>query len=117
MKRWHVALAVVILLALWEFSAVLIHQPILPGPYEVFRVFYSELSQDLGAHFLASLQRVLASILLSILIAAPTGRPAAEGAATPEGAAAPAESRGAMTPPRSRSSSESICRSRRKTGL
>lgn len=73
MKRWHVVFAVVILLALWEISATLIDQPILPGPYEVFGVFFSELSQDLGAHFLASLRRVLASILLAILIAAPAG--------------------------------------------
>jgi ABC-type nitrate/sulfonate/bicarbonate transport system permease component len=73
MKRSHVFLAAIALGAIWEIGAILIRQPILPAPSRVFMVFIQELSGDLGSHFLASLWRVIASILLAIAIAAPTG--------------------------------------------
>jgi ABC-type nitrate/sulfonate/bicarbonate transport system permease component len=72
-KRTHILLAALSLGAIWELSALLLGQPVLPTPSEVFRVFLQELTGDLGRHFLASLWRVIASILLSIAIAAPLG--------------------------------------------
>ena len=73
MKRWHIILAAFAIGAMWEAVAFLIKQPILPSPSNVFIVFIQELSGDLSHHFLASLWRVIASILLSIIIAAPLG--------------------------------------------
>jgi ABC-type nitrate/sulfonate/bicarbonate transport system permease component len=72
-KRTHILLAALLLGAFWELSARLLGQPILPTPSEIFQVFLKELTGDLGSHFLASLWRVIASILLSIAIAAPLG--------------------------------------------
>ena len=66
-------LATVVLLVLWVMIAHLINQPILPTPDLVIRVFLKELLEELGLHFLASLFRVISSILLSILLAAPAG--------------------------------------------
>ena len=73
MKRSHILLAALSVGAVWELAALLLQQPILPPPSRVFQVLLPELSGDLGRHFLASLWRVIASIVISILIAAPTG--------------------------------------------
>jgi NitT/TauT family transport system permease protein len=72
-KKRHLFLAVLALLAIWQLFALLINRPILPTPIEVGAVFFQELQNGLIAHFLASLWRVLASTALAILIAAPLG--------------------------------------------
>jgi NitT/TauT family transport system permease protein len=46
---------------------------ILPGPLAVFPVFFHELPGELGADFLVSLWRVLASIVLAVALAVPAG--------------------------------------------
>lgn len=74
MKRTSVLLALVGLLALWQALAMLINQPIFPPVTEVARALWRELQQgELGLHFLASLWRVTASMLLSVALAAPAG--------------------------------------------
>ncbi len=74
MKRRDYLLALLALLALWQILAWLVNQPILPDPWRVLRALVQEtLSGDLPRHFLASLWRVVASTLLSILLAAPAG--------------------------------------------
>jgi ABC-type nitrate/sulfonate/bicarbonate transport system permease component len=45
----------------------------LPTPWEVAQAFVQEMGKDLPAHFLASLWRVTAGILLAVLTAAPAG--------------------------------------------
>jgi NitT/TauT family transport system permease protein len=72
-KKRHLLLAIIVLLAVWQVVAMIISRPILPPPLEVGRVFIRELQDDLIYHFLASLWRVLASTALAILIAAPLG--------------------------------------------
>jgi NitT/TauT family transport system permease protein len=57
----------------WQLLAMLINDDILPPPVEVLSVFIQEIQDDLGWHFLASFWRVTASMLLSILLAAPAG--------------------------------------------
>jgi NitT/TauT family transport system permease protein len=52
---------------------MLVHRAILPSPVNVAQVFIAELNDGLVTHFLASLWRVLASMGLAILIAAPAG--------------------------------------------
>ena len=74
MKRGHVFTALLVLLLLWQALAMLVNQPVLPTPLTVLVVLASELGRgELPLHFLASLWRVAASMLLSVLLAAPAG--------------------------------------------
>src|SRR3990172_3850549 len=73
MKRRDVLLASLGLLVIWQVTAMLVKRPILPPPLVVLGVFSQELGGDLPAHFLASLWRVMAGMLLSVLAAAPAG--------------------------------------------
>lgn len=66
-------IAILVLLALWQSIALLIQRPILPPASEVLWVFLEELPRTLGQHFVVSLARVVASIALAILTAAPIG--------------------------------------------
>jgi ABC-type nitrate/sulfonate/bicarbonate transport system permease component len=52
---------------------MLLNRPILPTPALVTRVFFSELTRGLTDHALASLWRVVAGTLLSVLTAVPAG--------------------------------------------
>jgi ABC-type nitrate/sulfonate/bicarbonate transport system permease component len=73
-KRSAAVFALLALAILWQIVAVLVHQAILPSPIEVIATFYREMTQgQLLLHFGASLWRVLGSMLLSILLAAPAG--------------------------------------------
>ena len=73
MKRRDLLLATLALLVIWQIAAMLVNQPILPTPVQVGAAFVEELGKGLAGHFLASLWRVIASTLLSILLAAPAG--------------------------------------------
>lgn len=73
MKRRDLFLATLALIVLWQIIAWLVNEPILPGPVAVGRVFVAELGDGLANHFLISLWRVLASIVLAVLLAAPAG--------------------------------------------
>jgi NitT/TauT family transport system permease protein len=57
----------------WQLLAWVVEANILPGPILVLQTFLGEIGADLGGHFLASLWRVLASMLLSVALAAPAG--------------------------------------------
>lgn len=73
MKRSEIVFASLVVIILWQVLAWLVNEPILPGPAVVFRTFFEELNHGLVGHFLASAGRVLASILLAVLVAAPAG--------------------------------------------
>lgn len=73
MKRRDVLLAGSSLLALWQAAAMLVDRPILPAPAVVLVVFLRELRGELPLHFLVSLWRVAAGMLLSVATAAPAG--------------------------------------------
>ncbi len=73
MQRRDIFLAAVALVLVWQIVALLVNEPILPGPIMVAQAFYEELGGDLIVHFWASTKRVLASILLAVLLAAPAG--------------------------------------------
>ncbi len=66
-------LTVLGLLLVWQMAAWLVNQPILPGPITVGITFIQEIQGDLPEHFLVSLWRVTASMLLSIITAVPAG--------------------------------------------
>ncbi len=74
MKRRDLLLATLVLLVIWEVSALLLNKPILPTPLAALQALVQELLYgDLLAHFLTSLWRVLASTVLAIVLAAPAG--------------------------------------------
>jgi NitT/TauT family transport system permease protein len=73
MKRRDILYATLALLLFWQVAAMLFNRAILPTPIAVAQTFVKEMGRDLGMHFLASLWRVLAGVLLSIILAAPAG--------------------------------------------
>ena len=74
MSRRAILLALLALIILWSALSALLHQPILPSPLVVALAFWKEAAQgELLAHFFASLWRVAASILISIVLAVPAG--------------------------------------------
>ncbi len=82
MRRRDLLLGTLFLLAAWQALAWLIgsgvlpiaaRTNILPGPLQVIPIFLAELPGELGGHFLVSLWRVLASMALAVLLAAPAG--------------------------------------------
>jgi NitT/TauT family transport system permease protein len=73
MKARKVLLAAIGIGLIWQILAWLLGQDILPSPVIVLQTFLGEIGNDLGYHFAASLWRVVASMLLSVAIAAPAG--------------------------------------------
>ncbi len=82
MRRRDLLLGTLFLLAAWQAvswvvgSGVLPYRSatnILPGPLEVFPVFFREMPGRLGQDFLVSLWRVLASMALAVALAVPAG--------------------------------------------
>ncbi len=73
-RSGEIVLALLVLLLLWQLLALVINQPILPSPVTVAGAFAREIRRgELPEHFLASLWRVLASLIISIALAAPAG--------------------------------------------
>ena len=62
-----------LLLLIWQILAIIINLVILPPPILVLQTLIQEIFGDLGRHFLASFLRVIASMLLSVSLAAPAG--------------------------------------------
>ena len=73
MKRRDVLLASLGILAIWQVAAMVVNRPILPTPIIVLEVFFKEMSGELPGHFAASLWRVVAGMLLSVVTAVPAG--------------------------------------------
>jgi ABC-type nitrate/sulfonate/bicarbonate transport system permease component len=73
MKKRDIFLATLALLAIWEIAALILNREILPAPTQVLLALVVQLPRSLGWHFLVSAWRVVASILLSVLLATPAG--------------------------------------------
>jgi NitT/TauT family transport system permease protein len=74
MRKKEILVALAALLAAWQLLAMALGRPILPSPVRVAHAFAREIGQgDLLEHFLASLWRVIASLVVSIALAAPAG--------------------------------------------
>lgn len=69
----NLGITILALLVIWQIAAWLVHRPILPGPIIVGIAFIHEIQGELPAHFLVSLWRVVASMLLAIFTAVPAG--------------------------------------------
>jgi len=73
MKQRNILYAIIVLVVIWQISSMLIDLPILPSPIIVALVFFKELGKDLPCHFIASLWRVSAGMLLAVGLATPAG--------------------------------------------
>lgn len=74
MKRRELIIALAVLLLIWQALALVVGRPILPSPVAVAGALVQETFQgQLAGHFLASLWRVIASLAVSIALAAPAG--------------------------------------------
>ena len=74
MRRKEILIALFVLLVVWQLLAMALNRPILPSPVQVAQAFGREIGQGaLLGHFLASLWRVVASLIVSIALAAPAG--------------------------------------------
>lgn len=72
--KWREALlGLLATLLIWELLALLLNRNVFPPPTEVLVVFFQDIFQDLGRHFLVSAWRVVAAIVLAVLIAVPIG--------------------------------------------
>ena len=73
MRRRELLLAILALIVTWQLLAWAVHSPVLPGPWAVLQALLREIPRGLGRHFLVSGWRVIASIVVSVLTAAPAG--------------------------------------------
>ena len=73
MTRRAIFWSAVALLALWQVVAIVANSSVLPGPSLVATVFVRELGRDLGRHLLVSGYRVVVSMILAGIVAAPLG--------------------------------------------
>ncbi|MCF6278353.1 MAG: ABC transporter permease, partial [Anaerolineales bacterium] len=74
MKKRDVFFAALAILAFWQVSALFINRNILPPPLIVIQVFFREIfNGNMLEHAVASLWRVVASMFLSVALAAPAG--------------------------------------------
>lgn len=73
MRRRDLLLSLITLLLAWQLVATIVNEPILPGPIIVAQTFVKELGSGLTGHFLVSTFRVLVSVILAVLLAAPAG--------------------------------------------
>lgn len=73
MKRRDIIYAAVGMILFWQIASMLVNRTILPGAITVVKVLFVELGDDLPGHYLASLWRVTASMLVSVMLAAPAG--------------------------------------------
>ena len=74
MKKRDIFFATLALLIIWQLVSWIVDKSILPSPWVVLQVFFSELfGGKMLKHALASLWRVIASMMLSVILAAPAG--------------------------------------------
>ncbi len=74
MKKRDVLLAAAAILIFWEAVSLAVDRSILPSPLVVIPIFFREIFRGaMLVHALASLWRVLASMVLAVVLAAPAG--------------------------------------------
>ncbi len=73
MKGRHALLAALSMLVVWQGLAFFLDLNVLPSPLVVIGAFVKALPRGLGVHLLVSAGRVLVSVCLAVLLAAPLG--------------------------------------------
>ena len=66
------AFAIVFILAGWQFTAMAVHNPVLPGPFDAFPMV-AQYFDELWPAFLVSLYRVVIAMLIGTVLAIPLG--------------------------------------------
>ena len=66
------AFAIVFILAGWQFTAMAVHNPVLPGPFDAFPMV-AQYYDELWPAFLVSLYRVVVAMLIGTVLAIPLG--------------------------------------------
>lgn len=72
-KRLSLLIAFILFITIWHFCAIFLKTDVLPPPNQVLKSFLTDIRFELGKHLIASLKRVIISILLAIFIASPLG--------------------------------------------
>ena len=62
------AFAIVFILAGWQFTAMAVHNPVLPGPFDAFPMV-AQYFDELWPAFLVSLYRVVVAMLIGTVLA------------------------------------------------
>lgn len=73
MSKRSVALAVAVVLVVWQALAVVLGSSMLPGPATVLVAFAQGLRGNLGTHIAVSGWRLVASMVAAVLLAVPLG--------------------------------------------
>ena len=73
MKVRHLLIATVLVAALWQVAAMLVNNMVLPGPGAAVAALAKDLPRGLAGHFMASGYRLVASMVVATVIAAPLG--------------------------------------------
>ncbi len=73
MKTRHVLFATALILALWQAAAMLVNNSVLPGPGLALVALIRDLPRGLAGHFLVSGYRLVASMVVATVLAAPLG--------------------------------------------
>jgi ABC-type nitrate/sulfonate/bicarbonate transport system permease component len=73
MRNRDLLLSALALFVAWEILALLLNREILPTPTAVLSAFIVQLPRGLAWHFVVSAWRVVASIVLSVVLATPAG--------------------------------------------
>ncbi len=66
------AFAIVFILAGWQLTAMAVHNPVLPGPFDAFPMVV-QYFDELWPAFLVSLYRVVVAMLVGTVLAIPLG--------------------------------------------
>ena len=72
--------AIVFILAGWQLTAMAVHNPVLPGPFDAFPMV-AQYFDELWPAFLVSLYRVVVAMLIGTVLHSVFPLPAAEGRA------------------------------------
>ena len=73
MKARHLLIATALVAALWQIAAMLVNNAVLPGPGAALAALAKELTRGLAGHFLVSGYRLVASMVVATVLAAPLG--------------------------------------------
>ncbi|MGI5835563.1 MAG: ABC transporter permease [Chloroflexota bacterium] len=73
MRSRHILLAAAVLTLAWQLAAMAVNASLLPGPGTAVSALIAELPKGLAHHFLVSGWRLVASMAIATLLAAPAG--------------------------------------------
>jgi len=73
MKMRHILLAAAFLALVWHLAAMAVASSVLPGPGAAVAALVAELPRGLAGHFLVSGYRLVASMAIATILAAPAG--------------------------------------------